>query len=89
MWLCLQGLVDAFGIVRNDGEVGAGGLIRFATPLFLIAERAKGNMIAGGKCLLRQAAGSAQGLGAWRALHAGQVGVRQEPCIGIAQGRLP
>src|SRR5690349_21261590 len=55
VWPRLQGVFDTFGVVRDDGEIGAGRLIGFTTPLFPIAERAKGNMIAGGEFLLRQA----------------------------------
>src|SRR5262249_34831183 len=81
-------MFDAFGVVRDDGKISAGRLIRFTTPLFPIAERAKGNMIAGGKFLLRQAKRTAQGLDPGDTLHTSKIGVGQRLCIGVAQRRF-
>src|SRR6266581_7845684 len=72
--------------MRNNGEIGARGLIRFATSLFPIAQRAQGNMIAGGKLLLGQSERAPQSLDAWYPLHAGQIDVRQRLRVRIAYG---
>src|SRR6266446_2683982 len=84
-WPCLQGFLNALGIVRNDRKISAGRLIRFTTPLFPIAQCAQGNVIAGGKFLLGQSEGTAQSLNAWYPLHAGEVGLCKRLGVGITQ----
>ena len=54
-----QGAFHAFGVVRNDGEIGTGGLVGFAAALFPIAESAERDVIPRGKFFLCQGEGAA------------------------------
>jgi len=60
----LEGPCDALRVMGDDGEVGAGWLVGGAAPLFPVAPGTEGDVIAGGKLLLRQGKGAAEGLGA-------------------------
>ena len=60
----MQCPLDAFGIARDDDEVGFSWLVRHRAALFPIPQSAKRDVVARGKLLLSQCEESAEGLDA-------------------------
>jgi hypothetical protein len=76
----MQCALDTFGIARDDGEIGFGGLVGHGAALFPIAQGAKGEAIERSKFLLGQAEGAAEGFNA-------RYGA-QFPCLRLSDWRI-
>jgi hypothetical protein len=60
----MQCSLDAFGIARDDGQVGFSRLVGLRAALFPIAQGAKWDVVARGEFLLGERQGAAEGLDA-------------------------
>jgi hypothetical protein len=58
----MQSPLNAFGIARDDGEVGFCRLVRLGAPLFPIPQSAERDLVACGEFLLGEREGAAEGL---------------------------